>query len=84
MAQHRSAIKRIRKSRDERAYNRNYRTKMRTLIKKVLQTTKKEEGAALYRQAEQLLDKMAAKKIIHRNKAANQKSRLARFVNKLA
>ena len=83
MAHHKSAIKRIRTSRKQRLRNKHYKSMMRTFIKKVLNQQNKEEAEPLFRQTVSLLDKLAAKGIIHRNKAANQKARLARFVNNL-
>jgi len=56
---------------------------MRTAIKKVLSATDKEEAQKQYTNTTALLDKLAAKGIIHKNKAANKKSRLAHFVNNL-
>ncbi|RMD99798.1 MAG: 30S ribosomal protein S20 [Calditrichaeota bacterium] len=84
MAHHKSAIKRIQKSRLQRKRNRHYRSLMRTSIKKVLSLTEKEEAENRLREAVSILDKLASKGIIHRNKAANQKSRLTRYVNRLA
>ncbi|MCA9742509.1 MAG: 30S ribosomal protein S20 [Deferribacteres bacterium] len=84
MANHKSAIKRIRTSLKQNQRNRHYRSLMRSTIKKVLATTEQEAAQAQYVQATSLLDKMASKRIIHANKAANQKSRLAKHVNSLA
>jgi small subunit ribosomal protein S20 len=56
---------------------------MKTAIKRVRTATTKEMGLAALLQAVSVLDSLAAKGIIHQNKAANQKSKLTRFVNKL-
>lgn len=57
---------------------------MRTSIKKVLSSTEKADAEAKMREAVSLLDKMASKGLIHKNRASNQKSRLTLHVNKLA
>ncbi len=43
----------------------------------------KEEAAALYPKVSSMLDKLAKKNIIHKNKAGNLKSKLAKMINKL-
>jgi len=83
MANYPSSIRRIRTNERARQRNRNYRSEMRTAIKKVLSATDKEEAQKRYSETTALLDKLAVKGIIHRNKAANKKSQLARFVNNL-
>ena len=83
MANYTSSIIRIRKSENERQHNKHYLSLMKTSIKKVLASTDKEIAQKLFNDTQKLLDKLAVKGIIHPNKAANQKSRLALFVNKL-
>ena len=83
MANYASAIRRIRVSEKARKRNIHYNSMMKTAIKSVLATEKKEDAEERFRKASSLLDKLVSKGIIHRNKAANQKSRLAVFVNKL-
>jgi len=56
---------------------------MRTAIKGVLAAENKDDAVLKFSQTQSLLDKLAAKGIIHRNKAANQKARLAVFVKNL-
>jgi small subunit ribosomal protein S20 len=63
--------------------NRHYSSLMKTAIKRVRSATTKEKGAAALLRAVSILDSLAGKGIIHRNKAANQKSKLTTFVNKL-
>ncbi|MBC7186947.1 MAG: 30S ribosomal protein S20 [Calditrichaeota bacterium] len=84
MAHHRSAFKRIRTSAKAAAANKHYRSMMRTAIKKVRAAADKATAEQAYRQACSILDKLALRGIIHKNKAANAKSRLARRVNALA
>ncbi len=83
MAHHKSAIKRIRTNERDRQRNRHYKTLLKSSLKKVRSAESKEQAEALYRQTESILDKLVNKRIIHKNKAANQKSKLAVFVNQL-
>lgn len=83
MAHNKSAIKRIRTAEKARLVNRLYMKQMRRSTKSILATESKEEAAPLLVQATSLLDRLAQKSIIHKNKAANQKSRLTKFVNAL-
>jgi small subunit ribosomal protein S20 len=84
MAHHQSAVKRIRTSAKRRVVNRQYRSKLQTMIKIVRMSKKKKEGEEALSQALPYLDKMASKNIIHKNKASNQKSKLTKFVNQLS
>ena len=63
--------------------NRDWKSRMRTAIKRVRSTTEKEKAAVELRKTVKLLDQLAAKGIIHKNNAANNKSSLTRFVNKM-
>ncbi len=83
MAHHASALKRIRQSQKRRLHNRYYAKSTRTAIKKLRKTTDKEEAAELYPKVASMLDKLAKRHIIHKNKAANLKSKLARHLNSL-
>lgn len=83
MAQHKSAEKRARISRRRALRNRDWKSRMRTAIKRVRSTTEKEKAAVELRKTVKLLDQLAAKGIIHKNNAANNKSSLTRFVNKM-
>ncbi|MBN1542623.1 30S ribosomal protein S20 [candidate division KSB1 bacterium] len=84
MAHHKSALKRIQIAERNRARNRNYMSRLRTEIKKVRASSTKEEAEGNFRRTAALLDKLAQKSIIHKNKAANQKSKLAAVINKIA
>ena len=83
MANHKSALKRIRANETKRLRNRFQHKTTRTFIKKLRATTDKVEAQDLYKKVACMLDKLAKKNVIHKNKAANNKSKLARFVNKL-
>jgi len=84
MANHKSAKKRIRLSRDQNRRNRHYKSMMQSSIKKLKSETDKDAAEQQLKQTVSLLDRLACKGIIHRNNAANKKSRLTRSVNKLA
>ena len=83
MAHSKSAYKRIRTAEKARLVNRTYIKGMRRSIKALLSTEKKDEAEPLLKETTSLLDRLARKSIIHKNKAANQKSRLTKFVNSL-
>jgi small subunit ribosomal protein S20 len=83
MAQHKSAEKRARTSKRREKRNIQWKTKMRGEIKKVRATTDKTKASAELKKTVKLLDQLAAKGIIHRNKAANLKSKLTVLVNSL-
>ena len=78
-----SELKRVRQSRKANEYNNHYKSTMKSSIKKVLASTTKEEGQPLKDQAFKVIDKVASKGIIHKNKAANQKSRITKHINTL-
>ena len=83
MANHKSAEKRIRSSETKRVRNRYQHKTTRTVIKKLKTTTVKSEAAELLKQVSAMIDKLAKNNIIHWKKAANQKSKLTKFVNGL-
>jgi len=84
MANHKSAEKRIRANETKRVRNRYQAKTTRTQIKKLTTTTKKDEAKVLFNEVSSMIDKLAKKNVIHWKKAANQKSKLAKRLNKLA
>lgn len=84
MANHKSAEKRNRANEAKRVRNRYQHKTTRTYVKKLRATTTKSEAEALLKEVSAMIDKLAKKNIIHWKKAANQKSSLAKHVNKLA
>jgi len=84
MANHKSALKRIRANNAKRLRNRYQSKTTRTFIKKLKNTTDQAEAQELYKTVSSMLDRLAKKNIIHKNNAANHKSKLAKFVNGLA
>lgn len=83
MANHASADKRIRQSERRRLHNKYYAKTTRNAIKALRNTTDKEAAIALLPKVSSMIDKLAKINIIHDNKAANLKSGLTVFVNKL-
>ncbi len=83
MAHNKSAFKRIRTSNKRRIINRQRKSKLHTLIKAVRNSSSKEEAQTALNNVIPYLDKIASKNIIHRNKAANQKSKLTTYANSL-
>ena len=82
MAHHASAKKRIRQNAVRRLHNRYYAKTTRNLIRKLdTHDGSKEEAQDLYNQIASRLDKLAKKNVIHKNKASNQKSRLAKLLS---
>lgn len=80
MAQHLSAERQARRALAHRARNRAYLSRMKTAMKRVQAAKEKEKATSALKKAVKLLDQLAAKGIIHRNNAANKKSRLMKFV----
>jgi len=83
MANHKSALKRIRNSETKRLRNRYQHKTTRNAMKKLRETTDKKEAEALFPGVVSMLDKLAKRNIIHANKAANLKSGLASYVASL-
>lgn len=83
MANHSSAKKRIRNSATKRLRNRYQAKTTRTLAKRLRESTVKSDAETLLREVSSMLDKLAKRSIIHKNKAANQKSKLAKVVAKV-
>ena len=83
MANHKSAIKRIRANATKRLRNRYQAKTTRNAIKKLRDTTSKAEAAPLLVKVVSMLDRLAKKNVNHKNKASNNKSKLTKFVNGL-
>jgi len=83
MANHKSALKRIRSNDKKRLRNRFQHKTARNAIRKLRSVTTKKEANKQFPGVVSLVDKLAKKNIIHSNKAANLKSKLARFVASL-
>ncbi len=83
MAHHKSALKRIRQNEKKRVHNKYYARTTRNAIKALRNATDKAEAEKMYPGVVAMIDKLAKKNIIHKNKAANLKSKLTAQVNKL-
>ncbi|MFI1743606.1 30S ribosomal protein S20 [Thalassobellus sediminis] len=80
MANHKSALKRIRSNEAKRLVNKYQHKTTRNAIKKLRELTDKKEAEVLFTSVVSMLDKLAKKNVIHANKAANLKSGLAKHV----
>jgi len=83
MANHKSAKKRIRSNEKKRVMNKLTSSKIKTTMKKVLETENREDAEKNYKEAVALLDKSATRGRIHRNNAAHKKAQLTKHVNTL-
>ncbi|TPV34098.1 30S ribosomal protein S20 [Paucihalobacter ruber] len=80
MANHKSALKRIRSNEKKRVINRYQHKTTRNAIKKLRELTDANEASAALPGIISMVDKLAKKNIIHKNKAANLKSNLTKHV----
>ena len=83
MANHKSALKRIRSNDAKRIRNKFQHKTTRNAIAVLRETTSKKEAEELFPKVIAMLDKLAKRNVIHKNKAANLKSSLALKVNTL-
>ncbi len=83
MANHLSSEKRIRQTITRREHNRYYGKTMRNAIKDFRALENKEEASKKLMEMYSLIDKTARRGIIHKNKAANLKSKLTLMVAKM-
>ncbi len=83
MANHASAAKRARQSERRRLHNRYYAKTTRNAIRALRNTKDKSQAEAMLPKVYSMIDKLAKINVIHDNKAANLKSGLAVYINKL-
>ncbi len=83
MANHKSALKRIRRNDAVRLRNRYQHKTTRNAIKKLRNETDKKKAEKLLPEVVSMIDKLAKRNIIHNNKAANLKSKLMKQVASL-
>jgi len=83
MAHHQSAKKRIRQNQKLRDKNRYYAKSTRSALKSLRESTDKEAAGEQLPKVLSMLDKLAKRRVIHKNKAANLKSKLEKHVNSL-
>ena len=84
MAIHKSAIKRIRQSEKRRLFNKYFHKTARNAVRKLKALTSKKEADDLFPKVVAMLDKLAKRNIIHKNKASNLKSKLAKYLSSLS
>ena len=84
MANHKSALKRIRQAEKKRLHNRYYAKTMRNALRKLRASKEKAEATEMLPKVRKMLDKLAKTNIIHKNKAANLKSGAMKHIAKLA
>ena len=83
MANHKSALKRIRSNDKKRVLNRYQHKTTRNAIKALRMVTDKSDATAKLNAVISMIDRLAKKNVIHDNKAANLKSKLTKHVTKL-
>lgn len=83
MANHKSALKRVRQTETRNERNRYQNKTTRNAVRKLRSLTDKKEAEKLMPEVASMLDKLAKTNIIHKNKAANLKSSIARYVGGL-
>jgi small subunit ribosomal protein S20 len=81
MANHKSAEKRIRSNDAKRVRNRYQAKTTRNLLKELRTTKDKSKATAMLPEVSAMLDRLAKKNVIHKNKAANLKSSIQKLVN---
>ena len=84
MANHKSAIKRIRQSEKRRLFNKYFHKTARNAVIKLKALTIKKQATELFPKVVAMLDKLAKRNIIHKNKASNLKSKLAKHLSTLS
>ena len=80
MANHKSALKRIRANSAKQIRNKYQHKTTRNAVRDLRAATDKKEAEELYPKVVTMLDKLAKKNVIHKNKASNLKSKLAKHV----
>ena len=83
MANHPSAAKRARQNEKRRVENRYFARTTRSAIGKLREITEKDKATELLPRVSSMLDKLAKRNVIHKNKASNLKSGLKRHVESL-
>lgn len=81
MANHQSSIKRIRQNEKKRVHNKYYARTMRNALKEFRALTDKKSAEEKFPKLTAMIDKLVKKNIIHKNKAANLKSKMAKQVS---
>ena len=83
MPQHKSSVKRVRQDAKRRLRNRYQKVRLRTLVKTLEAETDRSAAEAQLREVQAQLDRLAGRKVVHPNRAAREKGRLAKLVDNL-
>ncbi|WP_047416121.1 30S ribosomal protein S20 [Cellulophaga sp. Hel_I_12] len=83
MANHKSALKRIRRNEAVRLRNKYQHKTMRNALRKLRAEEDKKAAETLYPTVVSMIDRLAKRNIIHSNKAANLKSKLSKQIASL-
>ena len=83
MPHHKSNKKRLKQSEKQNAYNKHFKTMMKTALKKVKNSENKEDANVNVLAAQSILDKLVIKGVIKKNNASNKKSKLMKFAGKM-
>lgn len=84
MANHQSALKRIRQNEARRLHNRYFQKSTRNAVRKFRTLEDKKEAAEQLPKLYAIIDKLAKRNMIHKNKAANLKSSITKYANGLS
>ena len=80
MANHKSALKRIRSDETKRSFNKLQHKTARNAIKKLKDSKSKKDAQKQFPIVISLIDKLSKNNIIHKNKATNLKSKLSKLI----
>ena len=83
MPHHKSCVKRLKQAAKANERNRFYRATLRSEVKKIRSMEVKDEAQEQLKVVYSTLDKLVKKGLIHKNKSANQKSKLSKLVKSL-
>lgn len=83
MANHKSALKRIRSNEAKRLRNKYQHKTTRNAVRKLRDLTDKAEALTLFKAVSSMLDKLAKNNVIHKKKSSNLKSGLQVKINTL-
>lgn len=83
MANHKSALKRIRSNEAKRLRNRYYHKTMRNAVRALRESNDKKEATEMLPRIYSMIDRLAKRNVIHKNKASNLKSSVTVHANKL-
>lgn len=84
MANHKSALKRIRQNEVRKLHNRYYMKSMRNAVRKFRSLENKKEATEQLPKLYTMIDKLAKRNMIHKNNAGNLKSSITKFANGLS